>query len=397
MLPPHRLTERQHRAARAALEHPQPAPSAPRVEQRKVSMIGYSVDRNTAHIVCLVDALVARATNRTPRDPLAREYADRGKLFAALGHSALMGLSRDRGLHPDQNSAEVIRLALTTADYANALRTAWNAVMAPAYTTARSISRLLAARRDFADFRETNVLRPGEFPTPTRVGESGEVKSVTFTENGEIGQLATYASILALSRPALINDEVGLFGQLAESAALACVAREEEVFFSMLTSGTASNGPTLRDAAQLFASSRGNLAASGSAISTTPIGVARAAMLNQSSPSGVAGVAVPKFLVCSPSLVTLAEVELSKLSAGADPSTRIVPIAAPSLGASTAWYLVSDPAQHPAFVYGYWAGASGPIVSAQADWASEGMRFKVDLDYAVAVASPLAIYRNPGA
>lgn len=362
-----------------------------------MAAIGYTYDPHRAHLNCLMDALVARATNQTPKDPLAQGYLDGdAPLLASLAHACLMAQGRDHGLHPAEHRGRVISLALTTPDFPFAIGSAFGKVLLPAYTHARPAYRLLGARRDFQNFRATNLVPPAAFPLPTRVGESGEVRLGAFTDAGETGSLASYASGLIFSRQSLVNDDAAVLGALATAAALRSVDLEDQLFFALLTSGASANGPTLRDGAQLFAAARGNLAGTGAAISATTISTARAAMMNATGPDGTKSVATPRYLVCPPALLTLAEAEVGKLSPGADPALRMTPISTPNLS-GTAWYLFADPAQLPTLAYSYLAGAPGPVVVTSPHWESEGVQFRLTLDFGVTAVDGRGAWKNPGA
>jgi hypothetical protein len=107
-------------------------------------------------------------------------------------------------------------------------------------------------------------------------------------------------------------------------------------------------------------------------------------------------VAVPRFLLVPPALLTIAEAELAKLGPGADPAQRITPVGSPHLS-GTAWYLCAGSDQRPFAVYSYLAGAPGPVSVASPNFETEGIGVAVTLDFAVTAVDPRGIYKNPGA
>lgn len=358
----------------------------------KVAM-GYDIDRSRDQIECLTTAIAARGTHKTARDPLAAAYAEGDtRLFPPLARACLRAAGRDCGLLSD---AEAIHLANTTSDYPVSIGSVVAKALLPAYQHARPAYRRTFARRDLKDFHATDMTRPADFPVPQRVAEGGEVKLGSFTESGETATLASYRSGIAISRQLQVNDEVGVVGGLATGAGLRCADLEDSIAFAVLTSGANADGPTMRDGGQLCSIARGNKASSGAVISATTISTGRAALANATSPDGTKSVATARYLVCPPSLLTLAEIELAKLNPGADPDQRITPIASPNL-TGTAWYLFADPAL-PALVYSYMAGASGPIVVAASDWETDGIAVQVTLDFAVTAVDPRGVWKNPGA
>jgi hypothetical protein len=359
-----------------------------------MSVIGYySSDAREDFTLSVRDALIARSLGR-PMPPGAALYADE-PLLPTLAYSRLRATGRDRGVDPRQRG-EVVRLALTSSDFAFWTGGTVGKVVLEHYQNSAPAYRRLLARRDFSTFAPTHVMAAADFPLPLETAEAGEAQAGAILEGGEIGTLATYRRRVILTRRLLIDDDGGAFADLARAAALRSVDLEESLFFATLTSGSGANGPTLRDGGQYFATSRGNLAASGAAISATTISAARAAVMSAASPSGVKSVATPRFLVVPPALLTLAETELAKLNPGSDPSMRITPIGSPHLS-GTAWYLFADPRQRPAYVYSYLAGSPGPIVTASHHFESEGIEIALSLDFAVTPAEPGAAYKDPGA
>jgi len=389
MLPPYRRRRAAHDDTIDTSARPRPA-----TEDTRMSVIGFSdFDHQRDGSEALCAGIVARAQGR-PLPARAELWAD-AHMFSALAHARLMACGRDRGVRADSHG-DVLHLALTTSDFPFWLGTTAKALVLDHYQNATPAYRRLLARRDFANFHHTSVSPAGDFPVPLEVAEDGEAKAAPIVERGELGQLSTYRRRVYLSRQTLVDDDGGAFADLARAAALRTVDLEEQLFFSALTSGTSANGPTLRDGGQFFSTTRGNLASSGAAISAATISTARAAVMSAVSPTGVKSIATPKFLLCPPALLTLAETELAKVNPGSDPTMRIVPIGTPHLS-GTAWYLFADPKQRPAFVYSYLEGSPGPTVVSRPHWESEGIEIALTLDFGITAGEPGAAFRNPGA
>jgi len=359
--------------------------------RRQTMAIGYSHDPGRELLAAVTDAIVARSLGREPSPLRGGIYADSGGLFARLAYACLMRTGRDAGLVPDDRG-RVIDLAMTTSDFAFALRGVANKVLLDSYQSAAVTYPRFAARKDFRSFRTTDLVQPVEFPVPLATAEAGEAHLGAFLESGEVGQLISYRSRVSISRQALVNDDIGTLGDLATAAAARCRDLEERLVIARLESSA-----TLRDGTPLFHSSRGNLAAAGAAISATTISAGRAAMLGAVAPGGTKAVAVPKFLLVPPGLLTLSEVELAKLNPGADAASRIVPITSPHLSSSTAWFLLAAAAQRPALVYSRLEGTPGPVVVTRESWEDEGIEVATTLDFGVTAADPRGGYKNPGA
>ena len=353
--------------------------------------IGYSYDPRREMLSAVSDAIVAQCLNRRA-DPLrGGMYAGTDGLLSHLAYACLVLSGRDAGLTPEDRG-RVIDLAMTTSDFGFALRDVAGKVLLDGYQNASLTYPRFAARKDFRSFRSTDVVQAIEFPAPLATSEAGEAHLGAFLEGGEVGQLISYRSRVSLSRQALVNDDIAVLSNLLTSAAARCRDLEERLVIERLESAAA-----LRDGEPLFHSSRGNLAGSGAVISATTISAARAAMLGAAAPGGTRGVAVPRYLLVPPALLTLAEAELARLNPGGDPASRIVPITSPHLTSETAWFLLAAAAQRHALVYSYLEGSPGPIVTTTASFETEGVEVTTTLDFAATAADPRAAYKNSGA
>ena len=67
---------------------------------------------------------------------------------------------------------------------------------------------MIAAQRQFTDFRAHRFLRSGDFPIPPLVGEAGEITQGTMSESEETVTCLTYGRIFSISRQALFNDDL---------------------------------------------------------------------------------------------------------------------------------------------------------------------------------------------
>ncbi|MFN4058467.1 MAG: hypothetical protein ACK4HW_09830, partial [Roseinatronobacter sp.] len=81
---------------------------------------------------------------------------------------------------------------------------------------AQSPLKTIARQRTANDFRALSVLKLGTFSGLQKVSEHGEVKAMTTGEAKEGYALETFAGTFALSRKALVNDDLGAFGRWGE-------------------------------------------------------------------------------------------------------------------------------------------------------------------------------------
>src|SRR5207249_5943753 len=119
-----------------------------------------------------------------------------------------------------------------------------------------------------------------EWPKLALVNEHGEVTSGTRGEAKESYALQTFARIFSLTRNALVNDDLGAFGDFGRAAGRAAAETEADVLTALLTANSGA-GATLDDGNALFHSTHANVAGSGGAINVTTLAAARLAMRSQ--------------------------------------------------------------------------------------------------------------------
>ena len=67
-------------------------------------------------------------------------------------------------------------------------------------------------RAGYKDFRNKTSVLAGEYPNLLPVNEHGEIKSGTLAELAESYRLKTFARRIGITRQALVNDDLGAFG-----------------------------------------------------------------------------------------------------------------------------------------------------------------------------------------
>jgi hypothetical protein len=303
---------------------------------------------------------------------------------AALG----LGQYRSGGMHSSSD------FPLLLADVANkVLRASYEA----APQTFAPISQIV----NIPDFKPRKMLQAGPAPTLELVGEHGEFTHGTIAESKEQFSLKTYGRIFAITRQALINDDLGAFGDVPAKFGQSARNLESDKAWEEIT-----NNPDLGDSISLFDDSdHHNLGTPGSAISVTSLGIARAAMRVQKDQDGETVLNLnPRYLIVPASL----ETEASKfVSALLNPSAAesvnpfaglFTVIAEPRLdGNSTiAWYLATDAAQAPVLFHGVLDGQSGPTVDQELGFDVDGVKMKCRLDVAFKAADFRSIYKNEG-
>lgn len=285
----------------------------------------------------------------------------------------------------------------TTSDFTYLLNSAAQRFLVESFRTAESPLKKLARQRTLPDFRQAFGL---DLSGPTMlplVMENGEFKRVTMNESKDSIQLHTYGAIFAITRQALVNDNLAAFSDAAVFWARA-QAEEEATHLHALISGT---GVGLEDGVALYHADHGNVASSGGAISVETLDAARRAMRAQKNKDGATYAnVVPKYLVVGPAKETEAEQLLSTLApataANANPfSGKLELLVDPRLTGNS-WRLFADPAEHPVLHMASLEGQEGLMLDSRLGFDVDGVEFKARLDIGSAAWDHRGTYMNPG-
>jgi hypothetical protein len=239
------------------------------------------------------------------------------------------------------------------------------------------------------------------FPALEAVPEGAEIPLAKRSSRREPIQAEKYAKILRLSREVALGDDPGwLLREMREHGRAARMAVERKAI-ALLTSNSGA-GPTLtQDSVALFHSTHGNLAGSGAAPSVTTLQAACAAMRTRTDPtSGEVLNAVPRVLLVPAALESTARVLVNSWnSALGDAEGDMVVAVCPRLDAvsATAWYLTARPESFDTFEVAFLEGQAAPDVEEATRWSTDGVDYKVRLEFGVAALDFRGMYRNPGA
>jgi hypothetical protein len=378
-------------AARAALL--QAAGERQRAETAPARTAPIQVDNSNqdASRAAIADAIFARATRQEPSEA-ARQYMGLSLLDVARARAGLPSSERDVQI--------ILRAANTSSDFPLLLEAAANKVLLASYGRAMPTYRAIAKQRNLTDFKTTKLLRVGDFPTLLAYEEDGEIKAGTINEGRETVILGSYGRILRLSRQAIVNDDLGAFDDVLGSIG-GMVSRFENATFYAMKAANSGNGPKLADNVNLFNASHGNLAASGGAVDVTTLGAGRAAMRKQADLDGNKLNIAPAVILNGPDTETAIEQFLAPIVAAegakVNPfSSKLSQVTEASI-AGNAWELYADPMVLPVFHYGYLESAPGPRVMTHEPFNTDGLAFRVTLDFYSGATDYRGAYRNPGA
>jgi HK97 family phage prohead protease len=339
------------------------------------------------------DALAVRmAGGECPED--ARPYLASSLLDMARDSLTRAGVSV-RGLSADEVFTRAA--AHGTSDFPLVVSTAMHKTALSAYEAATSPLKSLCRQRVLRDFKTSTSIRLGEMGRLEPIAESGEITHTSRGENGETMRLKTYARGLSVSRELLINDDLGLLGDMTAAFGEAAAQTEADILVDLLLSN-----PALSDGTAVFHASRGNLAGTGGALGVSTVDAARQAMRAVTGLDGRTLINVtPRFLLVGPEIETEAEAFLTSLYAATTSdvnpfASRLTLMVEPRI-AGDRWLIFADPARLPCLQYGSLASAQGVQIQRTEAWDTLGLKFRAFLDFGAGWLDWRGVYQNPGA
>jgi hypothetical protein len=328
------------------------------------------------------------------RDLVGMSLADLARACVSRSGRTLLG---------NQSTDSIIRAAHGTSDFPLLLSNSAGKALALGFENEPASHRAWIRSVEVADFKEQARVQRSEAPGLLEVLPNGEYTYGSFGERQEVYSISTYGRIFKISRQALINDDLGAFTELPRAFGAAAARLEADRVYQVLTENAA-----MSDGVALFHATHGNLTASGTALSESSLGVARALMRKQMGQGGLGYLnLIPRYLIVPASLETLAEVLVA--STVTPSGTNSTPNAAfirsltvivdPRLDAAsaTAWYLAADPAQIDTIEIGHLRGQRGVFIDDETDFQTDAISLKARLDFGVKAIDWRGLYRNPGA
>jgi hypothetical protein len=363
------------------------------IRGQAATQVGESNEDPAIMVPRMAEAVAARFNGLQPAEE-CRQYM--GSTMAGLADDLLTA----RGIDTRRMRAgQIIERAMTTSDFPMLLESTAIRILLPAYEAAPITFHRIAKRMSASDFRTRNVVRNGDFPEMKPLNEHGELVSGSLTESSESFKLKTVGRRIALSREALINDDLGAFADMATGAGQAAARYENAEGWNVFLNGKLSS-----DGKAQFHVDHSNLAGSSGAISATTVGAGKTGIRKQKNKDGNRLNYAPSFLLGPAELETtieqyLANVVVPTKSADVVPAShkQLEPLIEPILGddSASAWYLMVDPMMLANIVYAYLEGAEGPQIHSRETSKVMGMEWDVYLDFAAALVDFRGGWKNP--
>jgi hypothetical protein len=253
-----------------------------------------------------------------------------------------------------------------------------------------------------SDFRSHDRLRLGSFGNLDKLGEGGEYKSKAIPDGEkESVSIGTKGNIIAITREAIINDDLGYFMRMATMLGAAAARTVEADAYAYLLSN-----PKLKDGKAIIHASRGNLQ-TAAAMSETALDNMRQKMASHKDISGNDELDIqPSLLMTAAAMKLTADkwMKSATLPGQDNPSLMngvngMAEVLATSRlnSIGSGYYLFADPSEAPVIEVNFLFGNEEPFIDTQDGWRIDGTEMKVRLDYGVGAVDYRGVQFNPGA
>lgn len=298
----------------------------------------------------------------------------------------------------------------STSDFTVLLEGTARRVMEAAYAAQPFDWERFCTTGSVGDFREYKRVRMDEnFNRLGKVNENGEYKNLSIGDaRQEAVKVDTYGAMINVSRKMIVNDDLDAFTRLPAQFARAA-ARELQLAVYELLALNSGLGPVMADGKTLFHADHGNIATSVGAM-TVDIWDAMRVQLATQKPDGERVQDFlnfrPDVLLCPIGMGSKARLlNNSQFNPDVSNKFQITNVSAglfreivdtPWLS-GTAYYAFANPNEAPILEVSFLNGVRTPFLETDQPFETDGMRWKIRLDYGVAAVNYKGVIRNAGA
>lgn len=303
----------------------------------------------------------------------------------------------------------VVAAAFThsTSDFTNLLANVATKAMLKGVEEAEETFRLWTAKGTLSDFKPAKRVGMNSFGSLPSIKEGGEYTFGTIGDRGQSIALAKYGKRFAITREAIINDDLDGFTKVPRVMGRAAIRTVGDLVYAVLTSNPLMD----EDGKALFHADHANLAGAGGVISTSNVDAMRVMMARQKLPgqgSGssnirLANLLVPVTLEGLANTVRDSEYEVGNSTKNnTTPNTvrgtfEVISDARLDDASVTAWYGAASSATNDTIEVAYLDGNDTPTLEQQNGWSVDGVEFKVRMEAGVAPLDFRSMVKNPGA
>lgn len=296
---------------------------------------------------------------------------------------------------------EMIGRSLTTSDLPNILANVANKFLYEGYGTNQETWQTWCATGQVSDFKTNTLVRASETDDLDQISELGEYVYGNLTEAKEQYAVATYGKLFAISRQAIINDDLGALTDIPRKHGEAASRKIGDIAYAVLTANAA-----MGDSTALFHANHANLGTAG-VPSVTTIGEAAKLMALQKDIKGKRRLNIrPQFFVAPVTLQTACEVFFQSNLIGTQAAPNQANIFTGNYfqrvyearlddSSTTAWYL-AGPRGKTVTVF-FLNGNQSPYLETKEGWNIDGVEYKVRIDAGAKAVDWKAMVKNAGA
>jgi hypothetical protein len=347
---------------------------------------------------------MVRAGVLKPSDLTAQGRQFSGMTLLRMTEDCLAAEGKNvRGVAP----LELVKRAMeSTGDFPNILANVLNKTLRKPYDESPRTYDPIVRVTETADFKPMSRTQLSGAPNLDLVLQSGEIKRGVMTDAAETYAISTYAKTVAITRTAIINDDLSAFSRVPMAFGYAAVRKELDLVWGLLQVNA-----LMGDGYALFQAAKHNnyvASGSGAAPSTGATGTLqamRAAFRRQKGLSGELLNLIPKYLIVGSYLEEVAMEILSEQIVATQVSNTntfkglMTPIVEPRIDniSATAWFASVDPGQVDVIEMAYLTGQRGIFTESRIGWDVDGLEVKARLDVGCKVLDWRSLYYNYGA
>ena len=402
-------------AARAAILDERALRDAAAGGHRNTTSVQTVTDETETRLRGMEEALHSRVDAKAKLTDNGKQYRGMSLLELGRDHLERAGVNT-RGWDRMRLATEMLHYRsggmLSTSDFANLLQNVATKRLRGSYDENMPSYRRWARHAPNApDFKTMSVVNLSGAPDLLQVNEHGEFKYGAMSDGKETYALVTYGRIVAITRQAIINDDLRGFDRLVGAFGNSAARLENRTVYSILTANAnlADGGALFNSTEVTSAGGHANLAGSGAAISLTTLNAGRTAMRLQKGLQSEELNIAPQYLIVpatqemlayqftSPNYVPTAASGINEYAAGGRSALEVVVEAYLDANSTTAWYLAANSAQVDTVEFCHLEGATGPVIESEMGFEVDGMSMKCRLDFATKAIDFRGFYKNPGA
>ena len=353
----------------------------------------------------MTTAIMHKLDPRTELTDEAREF--RGmRLFDMARESVERSGVSTRGMHTMDVAAHALGLRAgvgyhSTSDFPAILGNVANRTLRSAYAAFPKTFEKWARRGTISDFRPITRVAVSGAPELKKVLEGAEFTYGTMGATAEVIQLATYGRIIAITRQALINDDMDALSRIPAAFGARAAQLEGDIVYAILM-----ENPNMADGQPLFHASHGNLGTAAT-INETSVAAALKAFTQMKGVDGSAIRLLPRYLIVPAAGPRLLEAQKLLASVTAGKTADVNPFAGafeivtdprliPTSGQDP-WFLAADAAMIDTIEYAYLEGQEGVYTETRNGFEVDGTEIKARHDFTAKAIDWRGIYKNPGA